>query len=70
VPHELDPRVAASLDQVTAGLPERVPVRAADRCWLIPRVYIALHGIRAWEFPAVARWYGFAELPAADSQLE
>jgi hypothetical protein len=30
-----------------------------DGAWAVPRHYIALHGIRAWELPELAKKYGW-----------
>ena len=35
-----------------------VPVVVDDRAWLVPRHYIALHGLKAWELPGL----GFQEV--------
>lgn len=32
-------------------------------CWAIPRHYIALHGIKAEDVPALAALYGWAKVP-------
>jgi len=59
--HELSAAVRAAYGTVTGGLPSSVPVRVPDvGCWLVPRIYIAVHGLKAEELPALAERYGFA----------
>jgi hypothetical protein len=67
VPHELQPVVAEAFQRVTAGLPETVVMTARGRSWKIPRTYIAVHGVRAWELPELADRYGFEEVPRPGS---
>jgi hypothetical protein len=41
------------------GLPPRVPVTAPGGTWLVPRIYIAVHGLKADDLPQLAaahRW--------------
>lgn len=42
---------------VTRGKHPNMPVGTGLDCWLVPRVYIACHGIKATELPALARQY-------------
>ena len=58
--HELPAPVRA----VTAGLSPLVRVFVPDAgCWLVPRIYIAVHGLKAGELPDLAERYGFAPHP-------
>ena len=67
--HELSAAVRAAYEKVTARLPSLVPVETAAGTWLVPRIYIAVHGLRADELPALAERYGFApRLAALDAQ--
>jgi hypothetical protein len=59
--HELSAAVRASYENVTAGLPPAVPVTVGRRTWQVPRIYIAVHGLKAGELPELAERYGFAE---------
>jgi len=63
--HELSAAVRAAYERVTAGLPPEVPVVVEGRGWLVPRIYIAVHGLKADELPALAEEYGFAAAPVA-----
>jgi hypothetical protein len=58
--HELSAAVRARYEGVTAGLASSVPVTTPDGRWLAPRIYIAVHGLKAGELPALAEQYGFA----------
>ena len=42
--------------------------RVANRwgCWMVPRVYIAAHGLKSWELPSLAEKYGW---PQAERDL-
>jgi hypothetical protein len=59
--HELSAEIQVAYDNVTRGLPETVLVSVSRRAWLVPRIYIAAHGLKADELPELARRYGFAE---------
>jgi hypothetical protein len=62
--HELPASVRAAYESATAGLSPLVAVRVPDvGCWLVPRIYIAVHGLKAGELPALAGRYGFAPQP-------
>lgn len=63
--HELSASVRAGYESVTAGLPPSVPVAVPGvGRWLVPRIYIAVHGIKAQELPELAERYGFEPQPA------
>lgn len=63
--HELSGEVAAAYEDITAGLPDTVAVSVSRAgAWLVPRVYIAAHGLEAGELPGLAERYGFAEAGA------
>jgi hypothetical protein len=59
--HELSAATRVAYDNITAGLPETVVISAAGRAWLVPRIYLAVHGVKADELPEIAGRYGFAE---------
>lgn len=62
--HELSASVRAAYESVTAGLPPLMRVFVPDvGCWLVPRIYIAVHGLKAGELAALAERYGFAPHP-------
>jgi hypothetical protein len=56
--HYSDPEIQAAVERLIERLGERVKVRALGCCWLVPRHYIALHGIRSGDLP----WLGFEEV--------
>ena len=61
--HPMAPGVLAVLDQITAGLPATIAIDVVGSGkWLVPRVYIACHGIKGADVPALAEQYGW---PAA-----
>jgi hypothetical protein len=49
----------AAFQRVTRGLPETVEVEVSGRKWLVPRLYMALHGIIAAQLPQLAERYGW-----------
>ena len=59
VVHEMAAGTKIRLDRVTAGLDPLLQVTLASGSWLVPRVYIACHGIAASELPEIAARYGF-----------
>jgi hypothetical protein len=59
--HELGAAVRVAYEHVTAGLPSTVPISVGRRTWRVPRIYIAVHGLKAGDLPELARRYGFAE---------
>ena len=60
--HYTDDRTRAMVESLIAALGERMRVTVGGRTWLVPRHYIALHGIRSVELPLL----GFEEV--ADEQ--
>ena len=47
-------------DQVTAGLDATVTIAVSGRgAYRVPRLYIACHGLRAADLPAIAAQLGF-----------
>lgn len=53
--------IEAALANITRGLPETVFCSVNGRGWLVPRIYIAAHGLKAAELPELAERYGFEE---------
>lgn len=47
--HYASPENEAMVEELVAQLGEDVRVTVGDRSWLVPRHYIALHGLKAWE---------------------
>lgn len=56
--HYTDPKVEYLIRAMVKKLGPTVPVQVDDRAWLVPRHWIALHGLRAQELPAL----GFEEV--------
>ena len=59
--HELSAGTRIAYENVTRGLPATVIISVSGRAWLVPRIYIAAHGLKADELPALAVRYGFAK---------
>lgn len=60
--HELSAAVRGAYDAVTSGLDNCVTVRIeGNRAWKVPRIYIAVHGLKTAELPGLAAQYGFEE---------
>ena len=51
--------MGSAYEAVTAGLPATVIIRTRGRAWHVPRIFIAVHGLKAAELPALAVRYGF-----------
>jgi hypothetical protein len=56
--HELSARTRVAYDNITAGLPPTVVITVTAGSWHVPRIYLAAHGLRAAELPALAEQYG------------
>lgn len=63
-PHEMAEDTYERYRVVTNDWPETVNVTVNDITWAVPRIYIACHGIRAWEISQLAGKYGFKLIPA------
>jgi hypothetical protein len=61
--HELSAATRGAYENKTPGLPETVTIAVDGRAWLVPRIYLAAHGVKADELPALAERYGFAPAP-------
>ena len=60
--HYLSPLTRKLVEELIAELGECVIVVVQSRKFSVPRHFIALHGIKAWELPAMAKRYGFKEI--------
>lgn len=60
--HYSDPMTEAAVDALVARLGVDVEVTTPEGTWLVPRDYIALHGIKAAELPALAERLGFKKV--------
>lgn len=61
--HYSDPAVQEKIEILIAALGERLEVHVGGRAWLVPRHYIALHGLKAMELP----FLGFEEVRIPES---
>ena len=52
----------ARVEALIAELGSEIKVTVEARSWMVPRHYLALHGVIAAELPALAQRYGFKEL--------
>jgi hypothetical protein len=59
--HPMTGTVRVAYENITRGLPATVLVSVGGRAWMVPRVYIAAHGIPVADLPGLAVRYGFAE---------
>ena len=59
--HYCDPRIQRLVEALIAAKGPEIPVRVRGRTWLVPRHFIALHGLKAWELPLL----GFPEVAGA-----
>lgn len=57
--HELTAAVRPAYEAVTAGLADTITVTTPAGSWRVPRIYIAVHGLKAAELPGLAGRYGF-----------
>lgn len=63
--HELSAETRVAYENITAGLPPEVLIVAPPfgRAWFVPRIYLAAHGVKSDELPALAERYGFRSQP-------
>lgn len=65
--HEPPARWRQAYATATGGKPPSVKLQIGGRAWMVPRIYIAVHGVKAAELPGLATRLGFAEVqPTAD----
>jgi hypothetical protein len=57
--HEVDARSWAGFRLMTEHADPRITVTSPEGSWLVPRLFIACHGIRAAELAGLAERYGF-----------
>lgn len=50
------------MEDMVRRLGETILISVSGRGWIVPRHYVALHGIKASELPVLARRYGFPEV--------
>lgn len=59
--HYSDPNAEAAVQRLVDTLGESVRIETPEGTWLVPRHYIALHGLRAEELPRL----GFPSVDAS-----
>lgn len=57
--HPMTPEIREAYENIAQGLPDTVRIVTGGRARLVPRVYIAAHGLNAADLPALAEQYGF-----------
>ncbi|HMH89938.1 MAG TPA: hypothetical protein VK586_02510 [Streptosporangiaceae bacterium] len=57
--HHLGQDRLAVLHGATGGLPPGIRVQTPAGAWVVPRLYIAMHGLAATDVPALAAKYGW-----------
>lgn len=60
--HYLDKTRRVFVDEMVARLGKEVKVTCGNRSWMVPRHFVALHGLEASELPELAKKYGFTEV--------
>lgn len=63
--HEFSAEIRAAYEAVTAGKGEdrRIAVEVRSMgAWLVPVIFLAAHGLKAAELPALAARYGFERI--------
>jgi hypothetical protein len=68
--HYNDPAVQRLVERMIAHLGPEVRTSLGDRTWLVPRHYIALHGLAGADLPTLALVFGFRELQAPGAELD
>jgi hypothetical protein len=61
--HYTDPNNYRRVQAFVEELGPTLHVHCGGRSWLVPRHFIALHGLKASDLPALAAQYGFKEVP-------
>lgn len=60
--HYTDRQKRQYVDEMVARHGPTVKVTCGTRSWLVPRHFIALHGLISEELPSLAKRHGFAEI--------
>jgi hypothetical protein len=59
--HYVDPETELTVRDLVATLGPNLLVQLGGRSWLVPRHYIALHGLKAQDLPELALRYGWQQ---------
>lgn len=57
--HRLSGEARDAYHDVVAGLPPVVPIMVPGGTWRVPRLWLAMHGLKAAELPSLAERYGW-----------
>jgi hypothetical protein len=60
--HYKDPAQRKKVEALVKELGENIPVNVGSRTWLVPRHFIALHGLKSDELEWLPYKYGFKEV--------
>lgn len=63
--HELSAEAREFWASFIDGQPPEISVGTPAGSWMVPRIYIAAHGLKAAELPALAGQYGWERSGAA-----
>jgi len=63
--HYGNPDNRRAVEACVARLGPDVKVTTPDGSWMVPRHFIALHGIKSVELPALAGLYGFRRVSSS-----
>lgn len=61
--HYSDPKLQRMTERMIGAYGVNVKVQIAGRAYMVPRHWIALHGLKAREVPVLAKKYGWEEVP-------
>lgn len=65
--HYEDPATRTLMDKMVEKFGPLTTVVVGDRSYRVPRHYIALHGLKAWEVPQLAVRFGWLNYPHVDT---
>lgn len=60
--HYTDPAIQRMVERMVTAYGAEATIIAGKRIFLVPKHYIALHGIKTIELPALAKKYGWREV--------
>jgi len=60
--HYSDPGTREHMERLCRELGATMKVMCSEGTWLVPRHYIALHGLKAWEIPELAKRFGWKKV--------
>lgn len=60
--HYTNPAAQRAVEEIVEALGPLVKVVVIEGAWIVPRHYIALHGIKADEVKRLAEWFGWEQV--------